>query len=161
MIVSVIAAMAQNKVIGKDGKMPWNIPAEMKYFKETTTGSAVIMGRKTFDSIGKPLSNRMNIVITRDKEWDRPGVHVVRSIEDALFVAATHESGKVFVIGGSSIYKQFLDDALVDFVYLTVIQKDYEGDATFPTEYLHNSKICSLIRDQDVGLGMEFRIYDL
>ena len=127
MIISLIAAMARNRVIGKDGKLPWRIPEDLKRFKKLTTGHCVVMGRKTFDSIGKPLPNRTNIVITRDKSWRADGVVVAHSLDEALGLASGDE---VFVIGGGEIYAAALPKASK--LYLTLVEGQWEGDAFFP-----------------------------
>ncbi|MBI3027215.1 type 3 dihydrofolate reductase [Candidatus Woesearchaeota archaeon] len=128
MIISLIAAMGKNNVIGKDNSLPWKLPADMKRFKELTTGKPVIMGRKTFESIGKPLPNRKNIVITRDKDYRAKGCIVVHSADSALKAATKAE--EVMVIGGEQIFKEFLPKA--NKMYLTFIYKDFDGDAYFP-----------------------------
>jgi len=128
MKVSMIAAMANNRVIGKDNAMPWHLPADLKFFKKATLGKAVIMGRKTFESIGRPLPKRHNIVITRDESYQADGVDVVHSTAQALVIAG--DVDEVVIIGGGNIYQQFL--AQVDELYLTFIEIDVEGDAHFP-----------------------------
>ncbi len=128
MIISIIAAMGKNKVIGKNNSLPWKLPADMNHFKELTTGKPVIMGRKTFESIGKPLSNRTNIIITCDKNYKAEDCVVVHSIEEALNAAENYE--EVMVIGGSQIYKEFLPKA--NKMYLTLIDADFEGNVFFP-----------------------------
>ncbi len=128
MIISLIAAMGKNRVIGKNNSLPWNLPADMKHFRELTTNKPVIMGRKTFESIGKPLPNRTNIVITRDQDYKAENCIVVRSADDALKAAENNE--EVMVIGGSQIYKEFLPRA--NRMYLTLIEEDFDGDAFFP-----------------------------
>ena len=122
-----VVAVSKNGVIGKDGKLPWHFPADLKFFKNLTTGHTVIMGRKTFDSIGKPLPNRENIVISRQSRSGMPGVEFVTSIDAALKRA---QKGEVFIIGGDSIYRETI--GLVDGIYLTRISQDYEGDAFYP-----------------------------
>lgn len=140
MILSQIAACARNRVIGKDGDLPWNIPEDMKFFREKTQGHIMIMGRKTFDSFrGKPLPKRPHIVISRNtqalqfSENPTSPVLLVNSIEEALKKAQAlcpDWSEEVFIIGGGEIYRQTLP--LADRVYLTVIEKDFVGDAHFP-----------------------------
>lgn len=127
MIVSLIAAIGKNRVIGKDNSLPWKLPEDMKRFKELTIGKPVIMGRKTFESIGRPLPNRKNIILTRDKNYEAEGCKVVHSVEEALKFANANE---VMVIGGAQIYKEFLPVA--NKMYLTLIDEDFEGDAYFP-----------------------------
>jgi|TARA_Y100000310_G_scaffold105294_1_gene103705 dihydrofolate reductase len=127
MMISLIAAMGRNRVIGKDNSLPWKLPEDMKRFKELTSGKTVIMGRKTFESIGRPLPNRKNIIITRDQNYKAEGCIVVHSVEDALKNADNNE---VMVIGGAQIYDLFLSKA--NKMYLTLIDHDFEGDAYFP-----------------------------
>ena len=128
MIISIIAAMGKNRVIGKNNSLPWKLPADMKHFQDLTTGKPVIMGRKTFESLGKPLPNRMNIIITRDQNYKAEGCIVAHSLDDALKAAENQK--EVMIIGGSQIYKEFLPRA--DKMYLTLIEADFEGDAYFP-----------------------------
>jgi len=133
MMISHIAACSENWVIGKDNHLPWNIPEDWKFFKDKTTGHILIMGRKTFESLGKPLPNRLNIVITRDKSFSYPGVPVFQNIQDALKYAEGligEYPDEIFIGGGGEIYKQTLP--LADRVYLTVIHKNFEGDAYYP-----------------------------
>ena len=128
MIVSIIVAMDKNGVIGKNLKgMPWYLPADLKHFKEITTGKPVIMGRVTYDTIGKPLPNRQNIVLTRDPAFSAQNVEVVRSINEAVHKAKQAE--EIMVIGGANIYKQFLP--LANRMYVTRIHAEFEGDTYF------------------------------
>ena len=128
MIISLIVAMGRNRVIGKDNALPWKLPADMKRFREITTGKPIIMGRKTFESIGAVLPNRTNIVMTRDADFRAEGCVVVHSPEEALRAAGDAE--EVMVIGGSSIFEQFLPKIVR--MYLTVIDEDFEGQSLFP-----------------------------
>ena len=127
MIISFIAAMGKNRVIGKDNSLPWKLPADMKHFHDLTVGKPIIMGRKTFESIGKPLPNRTNIIITRDQNYKAEGCIVVHSADEALKAAGNVE--EIMVIGGSQIYKEFLPKA--NKMYLTFIDAEFEGDAYF------------------------------
>lgn len=135
-MISMIAAMAHNgaidkeksMIIGNDNSMPWHLPADFAWFKKHTLGKPVVMGRKTFESIGKALPNRLNIVITRDSSYSAEGVTVVSSTSEALDVAKDYD--EVMIIGGGSIYEAFLDKA--DKLYLTFIDADVEGDTQFP-----------------------------
>ncbi len=133
MIISLIAAMGRNRIIGNNNRLPWNLPADMKRFKALTKGKIVIMGRKTFESIGKPLPNRTNIVITK-QEIEIPGCIVTGSADSAWLHALVgnldNTPGEVMIMGGASIYKQFL--GMADRIYLTIIDDDFEGDAIFP-----------------------------
>ncbi len=128
MKLSLIAAMAQNGVIGRGNQLPWRLPADLKHFKTVTMGKPVIMGRKTWESIGRPLPGRTNIVVTRDVGYRAEGCVVVHSVEQALEVAAG--SDEAMVIGGANLYRQLLDRA--DRLYLTRVKADVEGDAWFP-----------------------------
>jgi dihydrofolate reductase len=127
MKVSIVVAISENHVIGKDNKLLWHIPNDLKHFKEITTGHTIIMGRKTYDSVGKPLPKRRNIIITR-QPITIEGCEVVSSIESALALCAGHD--EVFIVGGAEIYKQSLN--LTDRIYLTIIHKEFEGDSFFP-----------------------------
>lgn len=128
MIVSLIVAMDRNRVIGAGGEMPWHLPADLKFFKAATMGKPVIMGRKTYESIGKPLAGRRNIVVTRDRAYQAPGCIVVHSPAAALLAAG--EAEEVMIIGGAEIYRQFLPQA--QRIYLTCIDAAFAGDAVFP-----------------------------
>ena len=128
MIISLIAAIGKNKVIGNKNALPWSLPADMKHFKELTAGKPVIMGRKTFESIGNPLPNRTNIIITSNPDYKAEGCTIVHSLNEALKVAENQE--EVMIIGGAKIYKEFLPKA--NKMYLTLIDADFEGDAYFP-----------------------------
>lgn len=126
--LTLVAAMARNNVIGIDNTLPWHLPEDLKHFKAVTLGKPVIMGRKTFDSIGRPLPGRLNIVITRQLDWQHDGVSVAHSLQDALEMAGAVE--EVCVIGGANLYAQALP--LADRMCLTHIDLDIAGDAHFP-----------------------------
>ena len=128
MIISIIVAIGNNRVIGKGNALPWNLPADMEHFRQKTWGKPVIMGQKTFESIGKPLPGRTNIIITLDKNYKVPGCIVVHSIEESL--ESTKDFEEVMIIGGASIYKQFLP--LANRMYLTFVHGDFDGDLYFP-----------------------------
>jgi dihydrofolate reductase len=128
MIVSIIAAIAENRVIGRDNKMPWNLPSDRKHFHALTRGHAIIMGRKTFESIGRPLSQRTNIVLTRQRDYRAAGAIVVHDVESAF--AACGAADEVFICGGEEVFRETI--ANVDRIYLTVIHQHVEGDAYFP-----------------------------
>lgn len=127
MIISIIVAIGENYAIGKNNQLLWHMPNDLKHFKETTSGRTVIMGRKTFDSVGKPLPRRRNIVVTR-QDIEIPGCEVVKSIDQALALCATDE--EVFIVGGAEIYRQAMDKT--DRIYLTIIHKDFDADTFFP-----------------------------
>lgn len=127
-ILSLIVATAHNNIIGKGNTMPWHLPADLAYFKKMTLGKPVIMGRKTFESIGGPLPNRRNIIITRDPHYQAEGVDIVDSIDKALAVAKGVE--EVMVIGGGTIYRHCIEQA--DRLYVTHIDAQIDGDTYFP-----------------------------
>ncbi|MCF7804998.1 MAG: dihydrofolate reductase [Candidatus Marinimicrobia bacterium] len=129
MTVSIIAAMSDNGVIGKGNDLPWHLPADLKFFKKTTMGKPIIMGRKTFESMGKkPLPGRKNIVVTRQQDYEAPGATVVHSLDAALDEAG--DADEIMVGGGSSIYEEALPQT--DRMYLTLIHEHFEGDTRFP-----------------------------
>jgi dihydrofolate reductase len=133
MIVSLIAAVAQNGVIGKNNDLPWHLPDDMKYFMQTTKAHHVILGRKNYDSLPpkyKPLANRVNWVVSRQANFSAPGCNLVQSLEAALQGAAINHPKEVFVIGGAEIYKLAMPFA--HRLYLTEIKADIEGDTYFP-----------------------------
>jgi dihydrofolate reductase len=128
MILSIIAAMAENRVIGRDNKMPWDLPSDRRRFHAITRGHPVILGRKTFESIGRPLSQRTNVVLTRRLDYLAPGCIIVHDLASAF--AACEGAGEVFVCGGEEIFRQTI--SLVDRIYLTIIHQSITGDAFFP-----------------------------
>ena len=133
MKISMIAAMGQNRVIGKDNDIPWHLPDDFQYFKKTTEGHYVLMGRKNYESLPpkfKPLPNRPNVVITRNESYDAPGTEVVNSLEDAIEIARKNNEEEAFIIGGGEIYKLGL--AYADTIYLTEINGEFEGQTIFP-----------------------------
>lgn len=133
MVISLIAALTQNRVIGKNNDLPWHLPDDMKYFMQTTKEHAVIMGRRNYDSIPekfRPLPNRKNIVVTRNKDFKAPGCTVVHSLEEALRLAEAGGEKETFVIGGAEIYRLALP--LAHRLYLTEIKAILAGDTHFP-----------------------------
>jgi dihydrofolate reductase len=130
MKVSIIAAMTDERVIGLNGKLPWHIPEDLKRFKKITMGHPVIMGRKTFDSVGKPLPGRLNIVVSRNPEFSAPGIETATNIEEALEKAETTGDPEIFILGGAEIYKLALPKT--DRLYLTLIHSSFPGDTYFP-----------------------------
>lgn len=129
---SLLVAMAKNRVIGINNQLPWYLPEDLKHFKSLTMGHAIVMGRKTYESIGRPLPGRINIIVTRQKSYMIPGVIVVHSIGHALRVCEEHVDGgdESFIIGGEELYRQTL--AISQRIYVTEIQSTFEGDAFFP-----------------------------
>lgn len=122
-----IVAMTPQRVIGRDGALPWHLPEDLAFFKATTLNHAIIMGRKTYDSIGRPLPKRRNIVITRDESWSRDGVEVARSLKDAIDLVAGMTA---YVIGGAAIYEMFLP--IMDELMISHVHESYAGDTIFP-----------------------------
>jgi dihydrofolate reductase len=128
MKLSIIVAMDDNQLIGKDNTLPWRLPADLAYFKKTTTGKTVLMGRKTYDSIGFPLPKRRNIIVSHNTSFQAKGCEVVSSIDDALALA--EDDDEVMIMGGASFYEQMLPS--IDRLYITQIEGEFEGDAHFP-----------------------------
>lgn len=126
--LSIVVAISENNAIGKNNQLLWHLPADLKHFKAITSGHPIIMGRKTYDSIGRPLPNRRNIVITRQTNLTIPNVELVNSLQEAI--ALCEAENEVFVIGGAEIYKHAL--ALTNRIYLTVVHQNYEADTFFP-----------------------------
>lgn len=127
MIVSIIVACGKNRELGLGNKLLWSLPEELKNFKNFTCGHYIIMGRKTFESIGRPLPKRTNVVITRNKDWDAEGVTVARSVEEAIKIAEEGGETEAFICGGGQIYKEVIENDLADKLYLTNV--DWEGEA--------------------------------
>ena len=126
-MIAIIAAHDRNRVIGRDGRMAWHIPGEQRRFRELTTGAAVVMGRRTWQEIGRPLPNRLNIVLSGDPAFSAPGCRVARSLEEAIALA---DGLDVYISGGAAVYAQALP--LAERLYLTEIDASYPGDAYFP-----------------------------
>jgi dihydrofolate reductase len=126
--ITVIAAMSENAVIGDNGKLPWSIPEELRFFKKTTMGGTLVMGRKTFESIGRPLPGRKTIVVTRSLDWESPGVIVANRLETALELSG---NGNVFIAGGGEVYSQAL--LFANNLLISVIKGDFKGDTYFPS----------------------------
>lgn len=133
MIISLIAAMAKNRVIGKDNDLPWHLPDDMKFFQSKTKGHVVVMGRKNFDSLPekfKPLPNRTNVILTRQQGFEVADCYTFHSLDDAIQFGRDNGEEELFVIGGGEIYNLALE--IADRVYLTEISENYEGDTFFP-----------------------------
>lgn len=144
MIISLVVAAATNNAIGKENRLPWCLPNDMMYFKNITWGMPVIMGRKTFEALGKPLSGRKNIVITRREKWKPEGVVVVSNFDDALFVAKETDANEVMVIGGGEIYRMAFERSKR--IYLTRVKAEPQGDTFFPDL---DPKEWKLVKHQD------------
>ncbi|MBX2915645.1 MAG: dihydrofolate reductase [Cyclobacteriaceae bacterium] len=164
MIISLIAALSSNRVIGKNNDLPWRLPDDMKYFMETTKGHYVIMGRKNYQSLPekfRPLPHRTNIVVTRSANFAAPGCQVVHSLESALAIARSANQQEVFVIGGAEIYTLGL--SLATRLYLTEIQAEVEGDTYFPNINLAAWKELSRKRhvaDDRHQFAFDFVVYE-
>ncbi len=163
-ILSMIVATADNNIIGKDNDMPWHLPADLAYFKKVTLGKPIIMGRKTYESIGRPLPGRRNIVISRDENYNADGVDIVTSVEQALALVdgsdGTNAVEEIMVIGGGAIYKHCLPSA--DRLYVTHIKATIDGDTQFPYYDDGNwEKTASELRvsDEKNAYDLDFCIY--
>lgn len=148
-MIALIAAVAKNNAIGKDNQLLWHITEDLKYFRAVTSGGTVIMGRKTFESVGKPLPKRRNIVISRNNDYEAEGIEMAKSLEEAFLLAANDE--KVFVIGGGEIYRQAMPFA--DYLYITWVNVEYEADTFFPEVDLNT---WSVVEATDYERGSAF-----
>lgn len=159
MTLSIIAGIGKKNELGKDNQLLWNIPEDMRHFREITSGHPVIMGRKTFESIGKPLPNRRNIVITRDTSYAGDDIEVVHSLEEALSLF-TNSEDEVFVIGGAEIYRQAIPRA--DKLYITHVEQEFpDADTFFPEIDMNIWEKISLTHTSDKkhNLSYKFTIY--
>ena len=130
MIKIIMAAIAKNNVIGKDNNLIWHLPADLRFFKQTTKGHTLIMGRKTFESLGNPLPHRDSLVVTRNKDYTSDGITVFHSLENALAYAEKKGLEKVFILGGGEIYRQSMD--IADKMIITEVHEEFDGDTNFP-----------------------------
>jgi dihydrofolate reductase len=152
-MISYIVAMDNNRVIGKDNQLPWHLPADLKFFKKTTMGHSIVMGRKTYESIGKPLPGRENIIVTRNKEYDQEKCTIIHTVEE-LCTFAKEKGEEIFVIGGAELFKATFSYA--DRLYITEIDHEFAGDTYFPEFKESEWKIIS----QEKGLKDEKNPYD-
>lgn len=129
-MITIIAAIAKNNALGKDNDLIWHLPADLKRFKKITSGHHILMGRNTFESIGKPLPNRTTIIITRNEDYVKDGCFIANSLEEALEMAKNDE--EIYIIGGAQIYKYALDNNIADAMEITLVHKEFEADAFFP-----------------------------
>jgi dihydrofolate reductase len=129
-MITVIAAIAKNNALGKDNDLIWYLPADLKRFKKVTTGHYILMGRNTFESIGKPLPNRTTIIITRNKNYSKEGCLIAGSIEEAIELAK--EEAQLFIIGGAQIYKEIMAKDLADQLDITLVHSEFDADVYFP-----------------------------
>lgn len=139
MVISLLVAADENNVIGKNNQLPWHLPNDLKYFKNLTWGMPILMGRKTFESIGKPLPGRKTIVITRNEIWKKEGTIVVNTIEKAISQARAMDINEIFIVGGAEIFKSAIPHAKR--IYLTRIHHQFDGDIYFPEMNLSEWKL--------------------
>ncbi|WP_203363807.1 dihydrofolate reductase [Bacillus sp. REN10] len=159
-MISFIWAMDQNGVIGKDNQLPWRLPEDLKFFKETTMGHPIVMGRKTFESIGKPLPGRENVILTRDRHYEAEGCTVVYSVEE--LVQKAEQEDELFITGGAEIFRLMLPFA--DRLYVTVIEESFDGDTYFPNELdWEDWELVSAtpgLKNEKNPYDYQFRIYE-
>jgi dihydrofolate reductase len=161
--ISILVAMAKNRVIGRNNALPWQLPPDLKRFKELTMGHHIVMGRKTYESIGRHLPGRTSVIITRQPDYQVPGAIVVASIDQALKIcsAGKEVDQEIFVIGGAQIYRQSLE--LCQRIYITEIQQEFDGDTLFPElnqqEWREISREKHRLNDRD-GLEYHFVVLD-
>jgi len=157
-MISLIVAMSENRVIGRENRLPWHLPEDLHHFKGLTLGHPIVMGRKTFESIGRVLPGRTNVILSRRRGFKVPGAIVLESFEEALASLAREPGGsEIFVVGGADVYRQALPRA--DRVYLTIVHAHVEGDATFPelpsAEFVETERVV-----REGALSFEWRVYE-
>ncbi|WP_412520662.1 dihydrofolate reductase [Staphylococcus simulans] len=141
MTLSILVAHDQNRVIGKDNQLPWHLPNDLKHVKKLSTGNTLVMGRRTYESIGKPLPNRRNVVLTRDTSFQPEGVDVIHSLDNIYDLP-----GHVFIFGGQALFEEFIDK--VDDMYITVIEDKYQGDTFFPPYTFEDWEVESSVKGE-------------
>lgn len=159
-MISFIVAMDDNNLIGKDNALPWYLPADLAYFKKVTTNHTIVMGRKTYESIGRPLPNRKNVVLTHSTSFQEDGVTVIHSL-DELKEMANHSNEELFIIGGARLYEQLLPVA--DRLYVTHIRATFDGDTHFPAFLKEEWKIIDSKehkKDEKNAYDYEFVVYE-
>lgn len=160
-MISFIVAMDDNRVIGKDNQLPWHLPEDLKFFKRVTMGHPIVMGRKTFDSIGRPLPGRENMVITRNTDFQFDGCTIFYGLDEFLAFSEQKTEEEFFVIGGAEIFKQLLGKA--DRLYITEIHASFDGDTFLPTIEMNDWKEISRekgLKDEKNPYDYEFVVYD-
>ena len=155
-MISLIVALDKNRVIGLNNSMPWHLPGELQYFKEMTMGKPIIMGRKTFESIGRPLPGRRNIVISRNPEYDAEGIELALSLDEAIKIAGDVE--EIMIIGGQQIFTESLP--LADRLYITEIDHEFEGDTFFPSYEGWQKVSCQERIQTPYGYTFQYCIYE-
>ncbi|OJW13947.1 MAG: hypothetical protein BGO49_07395 [Planctomycetales bacterium 71-10] len=145
MDVSAIVAMTRDRVIGLEGRMPWRLPRDLKHFRKVTWGKPIIMGRKTYESLGRPLPGRRNIVLSRATFATSPEVLVAHSVEEALALARREATGEAMVVGGGQVYEAFLDRCRT--IHLTIVERRFDGDTYFPIDPLTSSEWRSVRKE--------------
>lgn len=158
-MISLLVAHDINRVIGKDNELPWHIPEDLRYFKQKTVGKGIIMGRKTYESIGRPLPKRKNIIVTRQPDFEAPGATVTHSLDEAIRLAEAVDE-EVMIIGGAEIFKETL--AKADRLYVTRIDQAFDGDTIFP---VYNDSEWQLVSDSgkhesEEGIPYAFLVYE-
>jgi len=160
-MISLIVAAAENNAIGKDNQLLWHLPNDLKFFKNTTWGGVVIMGRKTFESVNKPLPGRVNIVITKQKNWQAENVLIADSIESAIQLATDEGFKEIFIIGGGEIYKESM--SLSNRIYLTRVHTNVKGDTFFPEMNEQEWKMISsnkFYSDEKHAFDYSFQVWE-
>ncbi|MFC4263771.1 dihydrofolate reductase [Ferruginibacter yonginensis] len=160
MKISIIVAASSNNAIGHQNKLLWHLPVDLKFFKNTTWGMPVIMGRKTFESVGKPLPGRLNIVVTSNAEWQSPNTLTATTLQSAIDKAATSNCNEIFITGGGEIYRQSM--AIADIIYLTRVHTQIDGDTFFPeidTNLWELTKSYTVTKDEKNAFDMTFETW--
>jgi len=161
MIIALVLAVSENGVIGKDNALPWRVPADLRYFRKVTASYPLIMGRKTFDSVGRPLPGRRNIIITRQANLQIAGCDVVHSLSEAIELAKSSGAAQISIVGGAEIFRQAMP--LANRIYLTRIHAEFEGDAFFTIPHPENWKETSREdhpADAENAYPLSFIVYD-
>lgn len=159
--ITIIAAIADNHALGKDNQLLWHLSEDLKFFKRTTQNHPIIMGRKTFDSIGRALPNRLNIIVSKQlKDGDIAGCSIVSSLTEAIDLAKKHETEEIFIIGGAQIYALALSEELVDRLLLTQVKQNFEADVFFPQFSLDQWHEAWRESHHDAASGLDFDFVD-
>lgn len=160
-MIALVVAASENNVIGDNGNLPWHLPKDLKFFKDLTWGMVIIMGRKTYEAIEKPLPGRVNVVMTSKADWEREGVLVAHTVNEALRIAKSTNCKDYYVIGGGEIFKEFLP--ITDRIYMTRVHAEVEGDAFFPefsTNEFHLVSSKRYEKDEKHQFSFTFEVWD-